>query len=140
MMSFQEKSTWVMFAIVLMVYGWYFAVVSNRISDQNVAEIAYRGVMVATVLALVVLAILSHIVIAVANPKDAETADVRDREINRFGEYVGGYVLGVGAFFALAMAILEIEHFWIANVILAGLVLSELVSLGTKLFLYRRGI
>lgn len=107
---------------------------------QDVAEIAYRGMLLATVLALGFLAIISHIVIAVVNPKDAETADVRDREINRFGEYVGGYVLGAAAFPALVMAVLETDHFWIANVILAGMVLSELVSLGTRLVLYRRGI
>lgn len=139
-MSFQEKSAWAMFAIMLTVYGWYFAVLFGRLSDQDVAEIAYRGMLLATVLALGFLAIISHIVLAVVNPKDAETADVRDREINRFGEYVGGYVLGAAAFFALVMAVLETDHFWIANVILAGMVLSELVSLGTRLVLYRRGI
>lgn len=139
-MSFQEKSAWAMFAIMLTVYGWYFAVLFGRLSDEGVAELAYRGMLLATVLALGFLAIGSHIVLAVINPKDAETADVRDREINRFGEYVGGYVLGAAAFFALVMAALETDHFWIANVILAGMVLSELVSLGTRLVLYRRGI
>lgn len=129
-----------MFAIMLTVYGWYFAVLFGRLSGQDVAEVAYRGMLLATVLALGFLAIMSHIVIAVVNPKDAETADVRDREINRFGEYAGGYVLGAAAFSVLVMAVLETDHFWIANVILAGMVLSELVSLGTRLVLYRRGI
>lgn len=139
-MSFHEKSAWAMFAIMLTVYGWYFAILFGRLSDQDLAEIAYRGMLLATVLALGFLAIISHIVLAVTNPKDAVTADVRDREINRFGEYVGGYVLGAAAFFALVMAVLETDHFWIANVILAGMVLSELVSLGTRVVLYRRGI
>jgi amino acid transporter len=138
--SFQEKSAWAMSAIMLTVYGWYFVVLFGRLSDQDVAEIAYRGMLLATVLALGFLAVVSHIVLAVVNPKDAETADARDREINRFGEYVGGYVLGAAAFFGLVMAVLETDHFWIANVILAGMVLSELVSLGTRLLLYRRGI
>lgn len=139
-MSFQEKSAWAMFAIMLTVYGWYFVVLFDRLSDQELREIAYRGMLLVTVLALVFLAIISHIVLAVANPKDAERADVRDREINRLGEYLGGYVLGAAAFVALAMAVLETDHFWIANVILAGMVLSELVSLGARLVLYRRGI
>lgn len=139
-MSFQEKSAWAMFAIMLTVYGWYFVVLFDRLGDQELREIAYRGMLLTTVLALGFLAIVSHIVLAVVNPKDAETADVRDREINRFGEYVGGYVLGAAAFFALVMAVLETDHFWIANVILAGMVMSELVSLGTRLVLYRQGI
>jgi len=40
----------------------------------------------------------------------------------------------------LALAMLEVEHFWIANAILAGLVLSEVVSGVTKVVLYRRGL
>ena len=139
-MSFQEKSTWVMGAIMLIVYGWYFSVVFGQIGDQNIAEIAYRPLMLTTVLALVVLAAVSHIIIAVAAPDEADRTDVRDREINRFGEYVGGYVLGVGALVSLGMAMFEFDQFWIANALLLALVLSELVSLGTKAVLYRRGI
>lgn len=139
-MSFQEKSTWTMGAIMVMVYGWYFAVVFGRVGEQDVAEIVYRPLMLTTVLALVVLAAASHILIAIAAPGEADRADVRDREINRYGEYVGGYVLGVAALVALGMAMFEVDHFWIANVILLGLVLSELVSLGTKVVLYRRGM
>lgn len=139
-MSFQEKSTWTMGAIMVIVYGWYFAVVFGQIDERDVAEIVYRPLMLTTVLALVVLATASHILIAIAAPDEADRADVRDREINRYGEYVGGYVLGVGALAALGMAMFEVDHFWIANVILLGLVVSELASLGTKVVLYRRGI
>lgn len=139
-MSFHEKSAWAMFAIMLAVYGWYFVVLFDRLDDQELREVAYRGMLLTTVLALVFVAIASHVVLAVINPKETERADVRDREINRFGEYVGGYVLGAAAAVALFMAVLETDHFWIANMILAGMVLSELVSLGTRLVLYRRGI
>lgn len=138
-MSFQEKSTWIMLAVILAVYGWYFAVIGLEIGDIAVAEIAYRPLMLVTVGALVVLAVAAHIVIAVAAPKDADASDERDREINRNGEYVGGYVLGVGALFALGLAMFEVEHFWIANAILAALVLSEIVSGVTKVVQYRRG-
>lgn len=139
-MGFQEKSTWIMGAITLVVYGWYFTVVLGRIGDQDIAEIAYRPLMLTTVLALVALAVVSHIVVAMAAPEEADRTDVRDREINRYGEYVGGYVLAVGALVAMGMAMYEVDHFWIANVLLLGLVLSELASLGTKAVLYRRGI
>lgn len=141
-MSFQEKSTWVMLTLVALVYGLYFAVVLGDIValESPVRDIAYRGLMLGTVVVLVVLATISHIVIAIANPSDADESDERDREINRFGEYVGGYVLGVGALVALGMAMFEVEHFWIANAILAGLVLSEITSGLTKIISYRRGL
>lgn len=139
-MSFQEKSAWVMLALVALVYGGYFTVVLGDIASlDSVRDIAYRGMMLGTVIVLVVLATISHIVIAISNSSGADESDERDREINRFGEYVGGYVLGVGAVVALGLAMFEVEHFWIANAILAGLVLSEIVSGLTKIISYRRG-
>jgi hypothetical protein len=57
--------------------------------------------------------------IALANPREADASDERDRLIAPRGERVGGYVLAVGVF--------------------AGLVLAELVEGATKIVLYRRG-
>jgi len=96
--------------------------------------------MLVTVVVLVVLAAATHIVLAVSDPKGADQSDVRDKEINRFGEYVGGYVLGVGALVVLWLAMIEADYFWIANVMLLALVLSELVSGVTRIVAYRRGI
>lgn len=139
-MSFQEKSAWIMVVLVALVYGWYFAVVFGDVASQEVVrDIAYRGMMLATVVVLTILAAASHIVVAVASPREADKSDERDKEINRYGEYIGGFVLGVGALLALGLAMFEVEHFWIANAILAGLVLSELVSGVTRIVLYRRG-
>ncbi|NND43767.1 MAG: hypothetical protein HKN58_00485 [Xanthomonadales bacterium] len=139
-MSFQEKSCWAMLVIIAGVYGWYFSSVFDQLGSVALGEIAYRGPMLYTVVLLIVLAIVAHILIAVTAPKDADASDERDRSINRYGEYIGGYVLGSGALTALGMAMFELPHFWIANVILAGLVLSEIASLLTRIVLYRRGL
>jgi hypothetical protein len=64
---------------------------------------------------------------------------VRDRKINRFGAYIGGYVLGAGMFVVLVLAMTETEYFWIANAALAIMVLAELVTSAIKINLYRRG-
>jgi hypothetical protein len=138
--SFLEKSAWVMISIIVFVYGRYFLVVFNRIGDFELDEIPYRAEMLWALITLVVLVAASHIVLAIASPRDAEQRDERDKEINRFGEYVGGYVLGAATVVALGMTIAEVEHFWIANAILAGLVLSEITSGLTKVTLYRRGM
>ena len=138
-MSFQEKSTWVLLGTYLVTYGWYFIAVSSDLSTTDVGAIDYRLLMLATVIALVVLAVAAHIIIAIASPKDADRTDERDREINRYGEYIGGFVLGAGALVVLAMAMFEVEHFWIANVLLVAMVLSEITSAVSKIVLYRRG-
>jgi hypothetical protein len=76
---------------------------------------------------------------AAASPR-LRIADERDREINRFGEYVGGFALVVAVLIGLGLAMFEVDHFWIANALLAGLVLSELVAGATMVVLYRRGL
>lgn len=139
-MSFQEKSTWIEALTFAGVYAWYFANLAGSVGSNAVTEIGYQGMMLVTVIVLVVLAVVGHVVIAVADPKGSDQNDERDRSINRFGEYVGGYALAVGSVIALALAMADVDQFWIANTILAGLVMSELVSAGTKLVLYRRGM
>ncbi|MDJ0663157.1 MAG: hypothetical protein QNJ75_01270 [Acidimicrobiia bacterium] len=138
-MTFQEKSAWIMGAVLAVVYGWYFVSIAGEISG-DVAEISYQGMMLATVVAVVVLAAAAHVLVAIAGPKDADRSDERDKEITRHGEYIGQFALAAGALVALALAMTEADHFWIANVILAGLVLAELTSVGTRIVLYRRGM
>lgn len=137
-MSFQEKSTWVMLVIMVLVYGWYFAALAGDLGG-DVSDIAYKGLMLTTVLLLVGLAAVSHILIAIVDPKGSDQNDERDKSINRFGEYVGGFVLAVGTLIGLGLAMAEFEQFWIANALLLGLVLSEITSAVTKIVLYRRG-
>ena len=129
-----------MLGAITLVYGWYFLTLVGEVQSTDVTEIAYRGMMLATVLALVALGVVSHILIAVASPDDGDESDERDKVINRLGEYAGGHLLGGFALVALGMAMFEVEHFWIANAILAGLVLSELLAGATKVYLYRRGV
>lgn len=138
-MSFQEKSTWIEFLCVGLVYGNYFLSMVDRVAATPVEAIGYQATMLATVGALVVLVIAAYIVVTVVSRDKDDTADERDRAINRQGEYVGGFVLGGGALLAMGLAMLEFHQFWIANTLLAALVLSELVSCACKIVLYRRG-
>lgn len=137
-MSFEEKSTWGMLATMIIVYGWYFSTIGGDLGG-DVSSIDYQGTMLVTVLAVVAIAVVFHILIAVVDPKGSDQSDERDRYINRFGEYIGGFVLTAGALAGMGMAMAEFEYFFVANTILAGLVLSEIVSGVTKIVLYRRG-
>jgi len=81
-----------------------------------------------------------RIVVAVAWPKDADKKDQRDKEIYRFGEYIGQSFVVVGAAAALVLAMAEVDHFWIANAVYLAFVLSALLSSTAKIFAYRRGV
>jgi hypothetical protein len=141
-MTFEEKSTWTVAGVTVLVYGWYFIKIFGDVANTPVNEIDYQGLLVAMVGVFIVLLVVSHIVIAaVAATVDGgiEGSDVRDQKIDRFGEYVGGYVLGAGIFVLLVLAMTEMEYFWIANAALGIMVLAELVTSATKIILYRRG-
>jgi uncharacterized membrane protein YeaQ/YmgE (transglycosylase-associated protein family) len=83
--------------------------------------------------------ILLRIVVAIASPKDAKKMDQRDKEINRFGDYVGQSFVVLGGVGALILSWVEAEHFWIANEIYLTFVLSAILGSVTKIFAYRRG-
>lgn len=74
-----------------------------------------------------------------ANPKEAGAEDERDRLIALRGERVGGYVLALGVFGGLVLAMAELPPFYIAHALLLAWVLAELVEGATRIVLYRRG-
>jgi hypothetical protein len=141
-MTSEEKSTWAVAAVTMLIYGWYFIKILGEAASTPVSEIEYQGLLVAMVGVFIVLLIVSHVVIAAvtaATTGGIEGSDVRDHKIDRFGEYIGGYVLGAGMLVVLVLAMAEAEYFWIANAALGIMVLAELVASATKIILYRRG-
>ena len=139
-MSFQAKSTLIMLVALSIAYGWYGVTLLGLVGDNGVAEIRYQPLVFIVVVPLVVIATVGHIVISALNPAEADSNDERDREITRRGEVVGGTVVGVAALGSLFAAMAEIDHFWIAHLLLAGLVLAELADGTWRLVLYRRGV
>ena len=95
--------------------------------------------MFIVVVVLVVLAIAGITVVTSLAPNDTDEEDERDRLIEMRGDQVGGYMLAVGALFALGLAMVEVEYFWIANTLLASLVLSEIGKAALMVIVYRRG-
>jgi len=138
-MSFDEKSTWIYAAITVAVPGVYFVTVFGQLQNMAVTEIAYQQTMLATIGVAIVLSIVAHILVAIASPKDADKRDERDTSINRYGEYIGSFVLYAGMLGALGLALAEFAHFWIANAIFSTFVLGALTTSAVKIVAYRRG-
>ncbi len=69
----------------------------------------------------------------------AYARDQRDREINRFGDYIGQSFVIVGGVAALGLAMAELSYFWIANAIYLGFVLSSILGSTAKIVAYRWG-
>ena len=144
-MSFHEKSNAAMLVITAGVYGWYFINVASQVIGADIppeaALAATNATMILTVVIIVLASIVAHIAIAIAKPSEADdTRDERDKLIEMRGDQRGGLVLSIFALGAMALAMIGKPTFLIANAILAGLVMGEIVKGVSKLIDYRRGV
>ena len=139
-MSFEEKGKWLYAVIAVVLPAIYFATIIPQLSDTAVADIEYQGPLLLTIGAAIVLTIAGMIVIGISSPDDAGTSDQRDKEIDRFGEYVGGFVLALGMIVPFALALAEFQQFWIANAMYLAFSLAAVVGTTAKLVAYRRGL
>ncbi|MES2298022.1 MAG: hypothetical protein V4582_13330 [Pseudomonadota bacterium] len=134
-MSFQEKSLWLMFASLIVVFLAYFgAVLPSSAVDVMPQQIS---LFVMAVLALVVLQVVGHILIALLDRRT--DTDERDQLIALKGSRNAGYMLATGVFTALCTALLTHGNFLVTHVLLAFWVAAQLVEIGSQLLLYRRG-
>jgi hypothetical protein len=149
-MPFEEKVSWVSGTVAVLVGAWYASVVVPQLAGGPVSAIPYQGSMLIAIGAIIVVTIVGTILMSIGTAVTAEIkgeggvedigrSDERDHDINRRGELVGYYVSSVGVLGALALAMLRADHFWIANAILAGFLVSSVVASAFKVFLYRRG-
>ena len=139
-MSYEEKGTWVYLVTSAGGYVVYLVIMAGRLASTPVAEVPYVSVLLWTAGASIVASIVGRVVIETASPSDSKRADVRDRDISRFGEYASRWFLVAGAAAALVMAMAKVDYFWIANVIYLGFVLWAVAGSALKLIAYRRGV
>jgi hypothetical protein len=147
-MSFEEKTTWTTAVVQLVVAIWYAFQVVPQLATTPVADIEYRGPLLGMVVASVGLTIVASILLAGTiatraavrgEATDVDRSDERDRSISRWAGNIGGTVLALAVVPALVLTLFEVEHFWIAQSLVAALVLSELVTAGLRIYRYRRG-
>lgn len=138
-MSYEEKGQWIYLAASAIAYGVYVVLVLGAAGTTPLPEVDYQPILLWTVGAAIVGSILGRIGIEVVTPSDSYKEDVRDRDIGRLGEYRAGLVLGIGMVVPFILALLEFEHFWIANAIYLVFVVQAVVGAVIKLIAYRRG-
>jgi hypothetical protein len=144
--SYKEKSILISLLAVAGIYGAYFYDVLS--GDVDTTLEAMLASIIGIVIALVVVHIAYHIVISLDDVSEEE--DERDRAVNRRASVFGYNVLFVVVLMVTSRIVIlgswaeegggaAPSGFEIANLLLAGLVLSEVVYYATQLFFYRRG-
>ena len=139
-MSYEEKGTWVYLVASAGAYGVYLVIVLGRLASTPVAQVPYAWVLLWTTVASILAATVGRTLVETARPSDSRRADVRDKEIRRFGEYASRWFIVAGAAAAFFMALAKWDYFWIANVIYLGFVLWAVGGSVLKLVAYRRGL
>ncbi len=139
-MAFEEKRAWVMALVTVAAYATYVVAVLGRARGAPLTDVAYAAPLLWSIGGAIGASIVLHIALSAITPEGADEKDQRDREIHRFGEYVGQSFVIVGAVAALGMAMAEWDGFWIANVIYLGFALSAVVASVAKIVSYRRGL
>ncbi|MFC4852814.1 hypothetical protein [Actinophytocola glycyrrhizae] len=138
-MALEEKRAWIMALVTACAYATYLVIILSRAGDGPLAEVPYVAALLWTVGVAIAVTIVLSIAAALTTPEDSRRKDERDREIERFGEYVGHSFTVIGGVSTLVMAMAEVGHFWIANAIYLAFALSGLLASVAKISAYRRG-
>jgi hypothetical protein len=139
-MSYEEKGAWVYLVVVIGTYAAYVAVVLRRADGVPLSDVAYVAPLLWSLGISMAANIAGRILVEMLRPSDSYKVDARDKEIRRFGDYVGGGLLGVALIGPFVLSIVEADHFWITNAIYLAFVLSALVGTSVRLHAYRRGL
>jgi hypothetical protein len=139
-MSYEEKGAWVYLVVVVGTYGAYLAVILGRAGGVPLARVAYVAPMLWIIGISIVLTTVGRVVVEIAKPSGDRRSDVRDRDVNRFGGYVGGMVLAAAMAVPFGLAMAKADPFWIANAMYAAFVVWALASTLVRLVAYRLGL
>lgn len=143
-MTFEEKSAWGLLVGILII-AWYYFPAAFAVAAGSAGGTALIAVSVGGVVALIVIEVVYHAIIAATGPGER---DERDALINLKAERIGGVALGVGLFslvgYIVAQSITGVypvpSALEIAVWILFVLTLSEVAKLGSQIVYYRLGI
>ena len=138
--SFREKSAWISFLSILVVFGVYFwrvvQVIAGQGDPHETGQLFFTLVVV-----LVVVEVVLHWLVAAQSPKEARSPkDERERLIELKATRVAFYVLLIGALLSIATIHHGAGRWELAHFVLFAIVVAELVRSGSQIVLYRRGV
>jgi bacteriorhodopsin len=147
-MSYQEKSILGSLLAMVVVYGYYFTSALRHL-DQSAFDGGSIGRLLFTVIAIVVIEIVYHIVLAIESkpePKDERDLLIEGKAYRNAyfvvatgAALVIGYVIVVTLVRDAAPTRIVATPFLLVNAMLLFMVLAELMKLATQLLFYRKG-
>ena len=139
-MSFREKSAWISFVTILVVFGAYFWNVA-RIAGHEVDSHAGLVISVGLLASFVLIEIVLHLAVAMQSPKEARAPrDERESLIELKATRVAFQVLVVGALAGVGMMHITKSVWVMGQHVLLAIVFAELIKFGVQILHFRRGV
>ena len=141
-MSFREKSDWLSFSSLCLLCIYFFEIGRGVLGGNHPGGPYYYFTLFwVLVVALVVIQVVTHIVLAIRAPQDAKTPlDERERLIRLRATQPAYFVLLVGAFSTIGTMHMGFNTWQFAHCILFVIWIAELLRYGMRLFYYRRAV
>lgn len=139
-MAQEEKIAWVGLIVGVITAAVYGIVLLGRAAGGPLEEAPYIDAMLWSIGAGIVIMIIATISVSIMSGREGRATDVRDRQIAARAEHTARAVLVIGALAALVLAMLEVDHFFIAHAVFLGFYASALLEGITKVALYRGGV
>jgi len=134
-LTFQEKSLWLSLIAVVITYTLYYINVMPPINGNmlppHIFQFAYYMGAMAIFIAI------SHIAIAIKQKQ--EPVDEREKLIVLKANSVSGYILHIGIFIAIVVALIVPGNYWFIHTINFFAVLTEIINQIQQLRLFRKG-
>lgn len=140
-MSFHEKSAWVMGAVMVLGAAFYFNTVIGMSAEMGEIAPPLLPMVIVYIIAIVILSILGHILVAITKPSEADdTMDERDRIISARAGAFSGVLLAIGVISALGNYLIFYDGNMLFHIAFGALMLAQFGEYAARITLYRRGV
>jgi hypothetical protein len=139
-MSFREKTHWVALVGLILAFGWYFLSYPWEIAGTPKGMFAGIWMLLPVTIIFVVPMIIATTFFAIRSPKEAHLKeDEREKTIHLRGTHCAYYPLVLGIWANILALINGFNFGYSVNILMATLVASELIRVGSQLYFYRKG-
>jgi hypothetical protein len=137
-MPFQEKSTWIMSAALLLCGLFYFAQVKSMSSSLGELAPPTIPIVIVYTIILVLVATVGHIVIAIFAPREANApADERERRVFDRAAHLSGYVFATGVVLSLGLYLISYDGNMLFYGVFGSLMIGQLAEYVFQVYFYR---
>lgn len=138
--TFTEKSAWVMCGALWITGSLYLRPVIEAVITGSAVPVSGPS-FIAFVVILVILSIMGHIMVAVANPNDTDhVLDERDHQIAHRAGHWSGLVLGGLVITGLLYYLVNRDGELLFHMMFGAVIVAQFIEYATLIYVYRRGL